>query len=78
MLEPKEARVLTLRFGIGTDAPMSLDEVASLPEFGFSREYIRQIEMRALNRIRNNNRMCECLSGYVRDNRKEDRNDIQL
>ena len=78
MLEPKEARVLTLRFGIGTDAPMSLDEVASLPEFGFSREYIRQIEMRALNRIRNNNRMCESLSGYVRDNRKEYRNDIQL
>lgn len=51
-LFPKEALVLSLRYGIGTGAPMTLEEVANHPEFGVTRERIRQIESKAIRRIR--------------------------
>ncbi len=49
-LTPREARVLALRFGIGTDSEHTLEEVGR--QFDVSRERIRQIEARALRKLR--------------------------
>ncbi|MFQ5937691.1 MAG: RNA polymerase sigma factor RpoD [Acidiferrobacterales bacterium] len=49
-LEPKEAKVLAMRFGIGMRAEHTLEEVGK--QFGVTRERIRQIEARALNKLR--------------------------
>ena len=50
VLEPREQEVLSLRFGLGGTDPETLDQVAA--RFGLSREGIRQIEVRALRRLR--------------------------
>jgi RNA polymerase primary sigma factor len=49
-LSPREARILSLRFGLGCDRPYTLDEVGK--KFGLTRERIRQIEGIALRRLR--------------------------
>jgi RNA polymerase primary sigma factor len=49
-LSPREARVLRLRFGLGHDRPYTLEEVGQ--KFGLTRERIRQIEGKALRRLR--------------------------
>jgi RNA polymerase primary sigma factor len=49
-LTPREARILSLRFGLGYDRPYTLDEVGK--KFGLTRERIRQIEGMALRRLR--------------------------
>jgi RNA polymerase primary sigma factor len=53
-LSPREARVLRLRFGLGQDRPYTLEEVGQ--KFGLTRERIRQIEGKALRRLRQPNR----------------------
>lgn len=64
-LEPKEAMVIKLRYGFVGDHPMTLDEIASLPIFNVTRERIRQIEKRALNKIRRSYSAMECLREYA-------------
>jgi RNA polymerase primary sigma factor len=49
-LTPREARVLRLRFGLGQDRTYTLEEVGQ--KFGLTRERIRQIEGKALRRLR--------------------------
>jgi len=49
-LSPREARVLRLRFGLNSDEPCTLEEVGE--KFGLTRERIRQIEGKALRRLR--------------------------
>ncbi len=49
-LTPREARVLRLRFGLGQDRAYTLEEVGR--KFGLTRERIRQIEGKALRRLR--------------------------
>ncbi|HHT64454.1 MAG: sigma-70 family RNA polymerase sigma factor [Caldicoprobacterales bacterium] len=49
-LKPKEEKIMKLRFGIDDDQPRTLEEVGK--EFGVTRERIRQIEARALRRLR--------------------------
>lgn len=49
-LSPREARILRLRFGLGQDRPYTLEEVGQ--KFGLTRERIRQIEGKALRRLR--------------------------
>jgi RNA polymerase primary sigma factor len=49
-LTPREARILRLRFGLGQDRPYTLEEVGQ--KFGLTRERIRQIESKALRRLR--------------------------
>ncbi len=49
-LTPREAKVLAMRFGIGTSSEHTLEEVGR--EFSVSRERIRQIEARALRKLR--------------------------
>src|SRR5579862_1278813 len=50
-LDPKEEKVIRMRFGIGCDREHTLGEIAE--QFNLSRERIRQIETRALRRLRN-------------------------
>ena len=49
-LTPREERVLRMRFGIGTRSDHTLDEVGR--QFSVTRERIRQIETRALRRMK--------------------------
>jgi RNA polymerase primary sigma factor len=49
-LSPREARVLRMRFGLDDDRPYTLEEVGR--KFGLTRERIRQIEGKALRRLR--------------------------
>jgi RNA polymerase primary sigma factor len=49
-LSPREARILRLRFGLDDDHPYTLEEVGR--KFGLTRERIRQIEGKALRRLR--------------------------
>ena len=49
-LTPREAKVLAMRFGIGMDTDYTLEEVGR--EFNVSRERIRQIEAKALRKLR--------------------------
>ena len=49
-LTPREARVLRLRFGLNSDKAYTLEEVGE--KFGLTRERIRQIEGKALRRLR--------------------------
>lgn len=49
-LSEKEKKLLVLRFGIGTDNPMTLEEVGQI--MNFTRERTRQIEESALNKMK--------------------------
>ena len=49
-LSTKEADILRLRFGIGADKPMTLEEIGS--QYGVTKERIRQIEGKALRKLR--------------------------
>ena len=49
-LSPREARILRLRFGLHNGRPYTLEEVGQ--KFGLTRERIRQIEGKALRRLR--------------------------
>jgi RNA polymerase primary sigma factor len=60
-LTPREARVLRLRFGLGQDRAYTLEEVGQ--KFGLTRERIRQIEGKALRRLRQPSR-ARLLSEY--------------
>lgn len=59
-LTPREARVLRLRFGLGQERAYTLEEVGR--KFGLTRERIRQIEGKALRRLRHPQR-----AGLLRD-----------
>jgi RNA polymerase primary sigma factor len=49
-LSPREARILRLRFGLDNGRTYTLEEVGQ--KFGLTRERIRQIEGKALRRLR--------------------------
>jgi RNA polymerase primary sigma factor len=49
-LTPREQRILRMRFGIGGTADHTLEEIGK--EFGVTRERIRQIEAKALEKLR--------------------------
>jgi RNA polymerase primary sigma factor len=53
-LTPREARILRLRFGLHNGHSYTLEEVGK--KFGLTRERIRQIEGRALRRLRHPSR----------------------
>jgi len=53
-LPPRERRVLRLRFGLDDGRPRTLEEVGG--EFGVTRERIRQIESKALRKLRHSSR----------------------
>ena len=53
-LSPREEKIIRLRFGIGEDSEYTLEEIGK--RFNVSRERIRQIEKKALNRLRHSSR----------------------
>ena len=53
-LNDREARVLSLRFGLDDGRPRTLEEVGK--EFDVTRERIRQIEAKALRKLRHPSR----------------------
>ena len=53
-LTPREAKVLKLRFGLEDGRPRTLEEVGK--EFMVTRERIRQIEAKALRKLRHPSR----------------------
>lgn len=65
-LRPRERDVLKLRFGLNDGNKRTLEEIGQL--FGVSRERVRQIETRALNKLRKmcrNNRNIRSLKNYL-------------
>ncbi len=61
-LAPREARVLRMRFGIGEKANRTLEEVGQ--DFDVTRERIRQIEAKALRKLRHPSRS-RSLKGFL-------------
>ena len=62
-LSDREANIIRMRFGIGRDRAMTLEEVGK--EFSLTRERIRQIEAKALRKLRHPNRagiLKECMT----------------
>ena len=53
-LSPREQRILCMRFGIGGTTEHTLEEVGKT--FGVTRERIRQIEAKALEKLRHPSR----------------------
>ena len=64
-LTPREARVLTLRFGLRDGYAQTLEEVGE--KFGLTRERIRQIEKEAMEKLRSESRAAR-LIGYLNPN----------
>ncbi len=54
-LNPREQKIIEMRFGIPDGVPHTLEEVGS--EFGVTRERIRQIEAKAIEKIKGNDLM---------------------
>ena len=61
-LKPAEAKVLSLRYGIDGQKPMSLQEVGDV--FSLTKERIRQIEKLAIKRMQHPTRLRR-LEGFV-------------
>lgn len=63
-LTDREAEVIRLYFGINCDSPITLEEIGKI--FKITRERVRQIKEKALNRLRHQSR-CKTLKTYFDD-----------
>lgn len=61
-LNPKEAKILRMRFGIGEDSTRTLEELGQ--EFDVTRERIRQIEVKAIRKLKHPSRS-HCLRTFL-------------
>ncbi len=61
-LSQREEKIIRLRFGIGDDCPRTLEEVGSI--FNITRERVRQIESKALKKLRHPSKCKELLRYY--------------
>jgi RNA polymerase primary sigma factor len=50
MLPSRESEVIRLRFGLGTDNPLTLEQIGRM--MGLSKERVRQIQAKAIDRLR--------------------------
>lgn len=62
ILPERQSDVIKLYFGIGVEHPMSLEDIGE--KFGLTRERVRQIKDKALDRLRKTNR-CQLLKTYL-------------
>lgn len=62
ILPEREREILSLRYGLASDKPYTLSDIASV--FGISRERVRQIEIKAMNRLRDPN-VSGVLAGHL-------------
>lgn len=61
-LNEREEKVIRMRFGLDEGCPMTLEEIGRV--FGVTRERIRQIEAKALRKLRHPSRS-KPLKGYI-------------
>ncbi len=61
-LTERQCDVIKLYFGIGVEHPMSLEDIGE--KFGLTRERVRQIKDKAINKLRSANRS-KLLKGYL-------------
>ncbi len=64
-LSEKERRVLQLHYGIGGGEPMPLDKIGFTFDPPLTRESVRNIERRAIAKIRKNNSALGALRDYL-------------
>ena len=64
MIPPREAKILSMRFGLKDGYSHTLEETAKI--FGLSKDRIRQIECKALRTLRHPKRS-ECLVDYMHE-----------
>ena len=62
-LQSREKEVITLRFGLNENARKTLEEIGNI--YGVTKECIRQIEKRALQKINSTKTSRELLIGYI-------------
>ena len=67
-LTPREERVLRMRFGIGMNTDHTLEEVGQ--QFSVTRERIRQIEAKALRKLKHPSRRGSCGASSTTDQEK--------
>lgn len=61
-LNPQEQRVLRMRFGLDDNTPKTLEEIGK--NFGVTRERIRQIEAKAIRKLRHPSRLKQLKNFY--------------
>jgi RNA polymerase primary sigma factor len=61
-LTPREAKILRMRFGIDEKREYTLEELGQM--FGITRERIRQIEGKAIKKLKDSERRCRLMSFY--------------
>lgn len=71
-LTPREEKVLKMRFGIDVASEHTLEEVGK--DFSVTRERIRQIEVKALRKLRHPSR-CKTLRTFLQKELEDDRED---
>jgi RNA polymerase primary sigma factor len=62
ILAPREQEIIRLRFGIGSETEHTLEEIGQI--FGLSRERIRQLEDKALAKLKRSPTMKNCYDQY--------------
>lgn len=62
-LSKREADILKMRYGIGEGRESTLEEIGD--KYGLTRERIRQIESKALWKLKNKKRIAQLKDGYI-------------
>ncbi|WP_124897337.1 sigma-70 family RNA polymerase sigma factor [Burkholderia sp. Bp9017] len=78
-LKPKEEQTLRLRFGIGVEEALTLEEIGC--QYGVTRERVRQIEVAALRNLKHPRRMdafaCAVFGGPLSTKCKEEEDSVE-